>query len=101
VRQEGKRDPRTFNERWKLGDDDGIHPDEIYIIGLLHISRGTWMPMLHLGRHIIPRWDYFEDKLEAETEAEMEVGEEEDPSREGGRRSPVMSDDSDGAVEPR
>lgn len=59
--------------------------------------------MLQLGRYIIPRWDYFKDRLEAEAEAkaEMEEGEEEDPTREGGRRSPVMSDDSHGAVEPR
>jgi len=101
VRQEGERDPDTFNERWKLGDDDGIHPEEITIIGLLHVSRGTWMPILQLSRHIMPRWDYFKDRLEmeaeAEAEAEMEEGEE-NPTREGAQSSPVMGgDDSDGA----
>jgi hypothetical protein len=44
-------------ERWKLGDDDGIRLDEITIIGLLHISKGTWMPILQLTRHVIPRCD--------------------------------------------
>lgn len=83
VRQEGERDPNTFNERWKLGDDDGIHPEDINIIGLLHVSRGTWMPILQLSGHIIPRWDYFEDGLlKAEAEAETQEGGE-DPTREG------------------
>ena len=107
MRQEGERDPDTFNERWKLGDDDGIHPEEITIIGLLHVSRGTWMPILQLSRHIMPRWDYFKDRLEmeaeaeAEAEAEMEEGEE-NPTREGAQSSPVMGgDDSDGPMEPK
>jgi len=54
--QEGERDPAMLKERWKLGDG-GIRLDEITIIGLLHISRGTWMPILQLTRHVIPRCD--------------------------------------------
>ncbi|KAI0274374.1 hypothetical protein BGY98DRAFT_1099035 [Russula aff. rugulosa BPL654] len=56
---EGKRDPDTFqfNERWKLGVD-GIQASELTIIGLIHISRGLWVPILQLARHIIPRWDW-------------------------------------------
>ena len=99
MRQEGERDPDTFNERWKLGDDDGIHPDEITIIGLLHVSRGTWMPILQLSRHIMPRWDYFKDRLEMEAEAGMEG--EENPTREAAQSSPVMGGDSDGPMEPK
>lgn len=115
MRQEGERDPDTFNERWKLGDDDGIQPEEINIVGLLHVSRGTWMPILQLSRHIMPRWDYFKDRLEMEAEVQMaqEVGvrmaqeaeaqmEEgtEDPTREA-RGSPVMGDDSESSKEPK
>lgn len=101
MRQEGERDPDTFNERWKLGDDDGIQPEEINIIGLLHVSRGTWMPILQLSRHIMPRWDYFKDRLEMEAEAQtMEEGME-DSTREGARSSPVMVDDSEGSMEPK
>jgi hypothetical protein len=56
---EGKRDPDMFqfNERWKLGVD-GIQASELTIIGLIHISRGLWVPILQLARHIIPRWDW-------------------------------------------
>ncbi len=32
--------------------------NEIKIIGLLHISQGTWVPMLHLTKHIFPRCDF-------------------------------------------
>ncbi|KAF8496809.1 hypothetical protein F5888DRAFT_366206 [Russula emetica] len=56
---EGKRDPDTFqfNERWKLGND-GIQASELTIIGLIHMSRGLWVPILQLARHIMPRWDW-------------------------------------------
>ncbi|KAI9451556.1 hypothetical protein BJY52DRAFT_1226565 [Lactarius psammicola] len=53
---EGVRNPKTFDERWKLGEG-GVLLEEIKIIGLLHVSQGTWMPMLHLTRHIFPRYD--------------------------------------------
>jgi hypothetical protein len=69
----------TFSERWKLGDDDGIHPDEINIIGLLHISKGTWIPILQLDRHIIPRCDFFGEEQRDEKAEEEE--EEEEVSR--------------------
>lgn len=54
----GVRDPDTFqfNERWKLGDG-GIQPSELIIIGLIHVSRGLWVPIIQLSRHIIPRWN--------------------------------------------
>jgi len=52
---EGERNPKTFDERWKLGEG-GVLLEEIKIIGLLHVSQGTWMPMLHLTRHIFPRY---------------------------------------------
>lgn len=54
---EGVRNPETFDERWKLGEG-GVLLEEIKIIGLLHVSQGTWMPMLHLTRHIFPRYDF-------------------------------------------
>ncbi|KAI9433854.1 hypothetical protein H4582DRAFT_1982946 [Lactarius indigo] len=52
---EGVRNPETFDERWKLGEG-GVLLEEIKIIGLLHVSQGTWIPMLHLTRHIFPRY---------------------------------------------
>ncbi len=51
------RNPKTFDERWKLGEG-GVLLEEIKIIGLLHVSQGTWMPMLHLTRHIFPRYGF-------------------------------------------
>jgi hypothetical protein len=30
---------------------------------MIHISKGTWMPILQLGRHIIPRCDWEHDSL--------------------------------------
>jgi hypothetical protein len=50
------RDPETFDKRWKLGEG-GVLLEEIKIIGLLHVSQGTWVPMLHLTRNIFPRYD--------------------------------------------
>jgi hypothetical protein len=57
--QEGKPDPNTlqFNGQWKLGDG-GIRASELTIIGLIHISRGLWIPILQLSRHIMPRWEW-------------------------------------------
>ncbi|KAI9462520.1 hypothetical protein F5148DRAFT_219848 [Russula earlei] len=57
---EGERDPDTFKEHWELGDN-GIRLNEISVIGLLHISKGTWMPMLQLSRHVFPRCDLEDD----------------------------------------
>jgi len=62
--QEGEREPRTFKEQWELGGD-GIQLEEINIIGLLHISKGTWMPIFQLSRHIIPRCDFDYDNPKA------------------------------------
>ncbi|KAF8471618.1 hypothetical protein DFH94DRAFT_768601 [Russula ochroleuca] len=66
---EGERDPNTFSEGWKLGEG-GIQPQEIHIIGMLHISKGTWMPILQLDRHIIPRceWGHEIQKKQSEEE---------------------------------
>ncbi|KAI0255271.1 hypothetical protein BJV78DRAFT_1178819 [Lactifluus subvellereus] len=47
-------DPHEFDERWKLGED-GIQLDDITIVGLLHISKGAWLPILQLTRHVVPR----------------------------------------------
>ncbi|KAH9978512.1 hypothetical protein BJV74DRAFT_888195 [Russula compacta] len=60
---DAERDPETFSERWKLAregsdsesDEDGIRLDEIKIVGLLRISKGSWIPMIQLSRHVIPR----------------------------------------------
>lgn len=59
MQQEGERDPDRFCEHWKLGEEDGIELDDLNIIGLVHISRGTWMPILQLNQHVIPRCEYY------------------------------------------
>ena len=89
--QEGERDPNKFCEDWKLGGDDGIDPNEINIVGLLHISRGTWMPILQLARHIIPRCDFVQEREEESHE---------DPTGEGTCGSPP-SVDEEGPVLPK
>jgi hypothetical protein len=55
--------------------EGGIKPEEITIIGLLHISKGTWVPILQLARHVIPRWDWL---LQESQEKQSEESSEED-----------------------
>lgn len=39
------------NPRWRIGVD-GIRPSEIVIIGAVHVSAGSWMPILQLNRYV-------------------------------------------------
>ncbi|VDB88665.1 unnamed protein product [Peniophora sp. CBMAI 1063] len=43
-------DPRRAN--WRVGPG-GITKDHLYVVGLVHVSAGTWQPILQLKGHII------------------------------------------------
>jgi len=38
--------------RWRIGEG-GILPQDIIIIGAIHVSSGSWMPILQLNHYII------------------------------------------------
>jgi len=38
--------------QWRIGDG-GIRPEDIVIIGAIHVSSGSWMPILQLNNRII------------------------------------------------
>jgi len=52
VLQNCKRDAGCPTPKWHIGET-GIKPSDIVIIGAVHVSAGTWMPILQLNRFII------------------------------------------------
>ncbi|KAH9059703.1 hypothetical protein EDB87DRAFT_1562947 [Lactarius vividus] len=40
--------------RWRIGPG-GITRDHVILIGVVHVSQGSWQPILQLNRHIIRR----------------------------------------------
>jgi hypothetical protein len=40
------------NPKWHMGQA-GIRPSDIVIIGAVHVSAGSWMPILQLTRFIL------------------------------------------------
>lgn len=46
---------QTYNNddpRWFIGPG-GITPDDVVLIGAVHVSRGSWMPILQLSRFVL------------------------------------------------
>jgi len=39
--------------KWRVGGREGIQPNEIMIIGAIHVSSGSWMPILQLNHYIL------------------------------------------------
>ena len=39
--------------RWQIGGMDGITQDHVKIIGAIHVSAGSWMPIIQLTRYVI------------------------------------------------
>ncbi|KAI9447191.1 hypothetical protein BJY52DRAFT_1127570 [Lactarius psammicola] len=39
--------------RWKIGGRGGIMPEEVKVIGAIHVSAGSWMPIIQLTRYVI------------------------------------------------
>ncbi|KAF8257746.1 hypothetical protein EI94DRAFT_1817033 [Lactarius quietus] len=44
---------RATDPRWQIGMHGGITPDEVKVIGAIHVSAGTWMPIIQLTRYVI------------------------------------------------
>ncbi|KAF8274597.1 hypothetical protein EI94DRAFT_1825553 [Lactarius quietus] len=40
------------HEKWRIGPR-GIQPSDIIVIGAIHVSAGSWMPILQLNRYIL------------------------------------------------
>ena len=38
--------------RWQIGMHGGITQEEVKIIGAIHVSAGSWMPILQLTRYV-------------------------------------------------
>ena len=39
--------------RWRVGARGGITSNDIVLIGLIHVSPGSWQPILELTRYIV------------------------------------------------
>jgi hypothetical protein len=50
VLQACQLDPGCPNPMWRIGQT--IQPSSIIIIGAVHVSAGSWMPILQLNRYI-------------------------------------------------
>lgn len=49
------RQPKPYDhgqQRWFIGDG-GITPDDVVLIGVIHVSQGSWMPILQLNRYLL------------------------------------------------
>ena len=38
----------TTDRRWQIGLHGGITQDQVKVIGAVHVSAGSWMPILQL-----------------------------------------------------
>ena len=45
-------DVGLVDRRWKIGAG-GITQDDVIVIGAIHVSAGSWMPILQLNRYVI------------------------------------------------
>ena len=51
VLQNCKPDTGCPTSKWHIGET-GIRPSDIVIIGAVHVSAGSWMPIVQLNRFI-------------------------------------------------
>ena len=40
------------DSRWRIGSG-GIARDEVIVIGVVHVSQGSWQPILQLRRYVL------------------------------------------------
>ena len=38
--------------RWQIGMPNGITMEEVMVVGAIHVSAGSWMPIIQLTRHM-------------------------------------------------
>lgn len=41
------------NPNWRVGTHGGITSNDIVLIGFIHVSQGSWQPILELNRYIV------------------------------------------------
>ena len=47
-------DGRTATDRrWQIGLHGGITQDQVKVIGAVHVSAGSWMPILQIDGYVI------------------------------------------------
>ncbi len=39
--------------KWQIGGHGGITQGEVKVIGAIHVSAGSWMPIIQLTRYVI------------------------------------------------
>jgi hypothetical protein len=39
---------------WRVGVG-GITKDQVIVVGVVHVSQGSWQPILQLNRYVVPR----------------------------------------------
>jgi len=43
---------------WRIGAG-GITKEQVILIGVVHVSQGSWQPILQLNRYVVPRCQHF------------------------------------------
>jgi hypothetical protein len=51
--QENEGRPNIDHPRWRIGGREGILPAEVVVLGAVHVSSGTWQPILALTRVVL------------------------------------------------
>jgi len=55
--------PQEFQEiqgqdtNWRVGVG-GITKEQVLLIGAVHVSQGSWQPILQLNRYVMPRYQH-------------------------------------------
>jgi hypothetical protein len=42
---------------WRIGMG-GITKEQVILVGVVHVSQGSWQPILQLNRYVVPRCQY-------------------------------------------
>jgi hypothetical protein len=42
------------NPNWRIGAG-GITKEDVILVGIVHVSQGSWQPILQLNRYVVPR----------------------------------------------
>ncbi|KAI9447194.1 hypothetical protein BJY52DRAFT_1193522 [Lactarius psammicola] len=53
LRECASNGPAATDPRWQIGGRGGITPEEVKVIGAIHVSAGSWMPIIQLTRYVI------------------------------------------------
>jgi hypothetical protein len=48
---------RGQDPNWRIGAG-GIKKEDVILVGIVHVSQGSWQPILQLNRFVVPRYQH-------------------------------------------